>query len=45
MKTKIVGVDLVEISPVEGLVQSEYTAAKLVYKILAYNFKQVNQDG
>lgn len=35
---KLVGFDIVELSPVEGQVASEYLAAKLIYRILAYIF-------
>lgn len=34
----IVGFDLVELSPVKDLVAPDFMAAKLIYKILGYNF-------
>ena len=37
--SKILGVDLVEIAPIKNQVHSEFTAAKLIYKILAYIFQ------
>ncbi|MBU1627063.1 agmatinase [bacterium] len=40
-KCRIAGVDLVELSPIEGQIGSEFLAAKLIYKILAYKFISV----
>lgn len=34
--TKVVGFDVVELSPIKGMVASDFTAAKLIYKILGY---------
>ena len=36
---KIVGLDLVELSPVDGLTHPEFTAARLMYKVWGYAFK------
>ena len=36
---KIVGFDVSEISPVSGLVYSEFTIAKLIYKLIGYIFR------
>ncbi len=35
-KRNIVGLDVVEVAPIENLVFPQYTAAKIVYKMLAY---------
>lgn len=37
-KRKIVGFDLVELAPIPGQVSSEFIAAKLAYKLMAYSF-------
>jgi agmatinase len=36
---RIVGIDVVELSPIKGQIASDYIAAKLIYRILAYIFK------
>jgi agmatinase len=36
--TNIVGIDLVELAPVDGLVHPQFTAARLLYKALGYAF-------
>lgn len=35
-KRKVVGFDVVELSPIEGLVHPDFTAAKLLYKTIGY---------
>jgi agmatinase len=37
-KKNIIGADVVELSPIPGLVAPDYLAAKLVYKIIGYKF-------
>jgi agmatinase len=37
-KRNVVGVDVVEVSPISGNHISEFTAAKLIYKIIGYKF-------
>ena len=34
----VVGFDVVECAPIEGSILSEYTLAKLVYKLIGYKF-------
>jgi len=34
----IVGFDVVELSPIDGMVAPDFIAAKLIYKLLGYNF-------
>jgi agmatinase len=34
----VVGVDVVELSPIPGLIAPNFLCAKLVYKILTYRF-------
>ncbi len=36
---KIVGIDLVELAPLDGLVHPEFAAARLLYKIWGYALK------
>lgn len=36
----VVGFDVVECAPMEGSILSEFTLAKLIYKILGYNFSK-----
>jgi agmatinase len=36
-KKNIVGFDVVELSPIKGQIASEFTAAKLVYKLIGYS--------
>jgi len=38
----IVGIDVVEIAPVEGNTLSEYTCAKLIYRLIGYLVKREN---
>lgn len=35
---KIVGVDVVELSPIPGIVAPDFLVAKLIYKIIGYKF-------
>jgi len=35
---KVVGFDVVELSPINGMVHPDFTAAKLIYKLLGYHF-------
>jgi agmatinase len=37
-RKKIVGIDLVELSPIAGQPLSDFICAKLVYKLLGYAF-------
>ena len=37
-RVNLVGMDVVELTPIEGDVRSQFMAAKLIYKILAYTF-------
>jgi len=39
-KKKVVGFDLVELSPIPGNCASDFLAAKLAYKFIAYEFKE-----
>jgi len=41
----VVGFDVVELSPITGLAHPDFTAAKLVYKLLAYKFCAKLQGG
>ena len=50
----IVGMDVMELAPVKDMVTSDFMAAKLIYKLLGYNFlvndkrlpkPQVNKNG
>lgn len=42
-KKNVVGFDIVELCPIEGEKSSEFLAAKLYYKMLAYKFKYANK--
>jgi agmatinase len=35
---RVVGCDLVELSPIPGLIAPNFLCAKLIYKILTYQF-------
>ena len=35
-KFKVIGFDIVECAPIEGSILSEYTLAKLLYRIIGY---------
>ena len=37
-KRRVVGADVMELSPIPGNVQGDFAAAKLVYKLIGYNF-------
>ncbi|MBP6650331.1 MAG: arginase family protein, partial [Bacteroidia bacterium] len=37
---KVVGFDVVECAPMEGSILSEYTLAKLVYRLIGYQVHQ-----
>lgn len=39
MKKNVIGFDIVECAPVEGSILSEYTLAKLLYRMIGYNEK------
>jgi agmatinase len=36
----VVGCDVVELAPIKGLSAPDFTAAKLVYKLIGYKFSQ-----
>jgi agmatinase len=40
----VVGFDVVECAPVEGSILSEYTLAKLIYKLIGYKFHSANDN-
>ena len=40
----IVGADIVELSPIDGLHSADFLCAKLGYKIIGYAFKEVTSD-
>ena len=37
-RTEVVGMDVVEICPMEGQARADFLAAKLVYKMIGYRF-------
>lgn len=41
----VVGFDVVECAPIEGSILSEYTLAKLVYKLIGYKFSEGIKEG
>ncbi|MBA7554970.1 hypothetical protein ES705_47611 [subsurface metagenome] len=43
VEKKIVGFDVNELCPIKDLKAPDFLAAKLVYKILSYRFKDIDQ--
>jgi agmatinase len=39
-KRNVVGFDVVELSPINGMIHPDFTAAKLIYKLLGYRFSE-----
>ena len=39
---EVVGIDVSELAPVAGFTASEFTVAKLIYRLLGYRFAGVN---
>ena len=43
-KRNVVGFDVVELCPREHEIVSDFTAARLVYKMIGYKFRSVNKS-
>ncbi|MFM7614610.1 MAG: arginase family protein, partial [Synechococcales cyanobacterium] len=42
VRHRVIGVDVMELAPVNASVVSEFTAAKLIYKLIGYRFMNLD---